>query len=192
MSDPLQMPPEVQAACDKAVAATLAGHDPLPEDLEVLQGWLEIDGWELVANLPDEIFLTDLRELRQYFEDDWVTSVFLDWVPDEDLDVDNITDDDRLNWARYICDAVDRGKLSENECLLTAAHPVRLVATNGNSAYIVCMLLFQGQAGFDVEWHGIWKDRQEFLDYLSTLDAYCLYEHASELADDRILSMWTR
>lgn len=191
MSEAIKMPPVVQAACDAVVAAILANEPPPDADLKVLQEWLEIDGWELIGDSQDEILLTDLRALSQYFEDDWVMSEFLDWSPDEEADLDNFKDDDRLKWAKYICEAVDQGKLSENECMLASAHPVPLTSTKGENAVIACVLLFQGQAGFEVEWHGTWKDRRAFDEYLSTVDRYCLLGQTAQLSDERILSMWS-
>lgn len=192
MSEAIKMPLEVQAACDKVVAATLAGQAPPTADLRPVQEWLETEGWSLIADLPDEILLTDLSRLSWYFEDSWVVSEFIGWAPDEDLDIDNLTDVERLGWARYICASIDKGEFPDQELWLVTAHPVPLVSTKGERAVIACVLVFQGQAGFGVEWHGTWPDRSAFEDYLSQIDRYCLLGHASELADERILSVWTR
>jgi hypothetical protein len=191
MSEKIKMPPAVQVACDKVVAATLADAPPPDEDLKVLQEWLEVDGWELIADWPGEILLTNLQYLSFFFEDDWVTSEFLDWVPDEDIDVENITDEDRLKCGRYICTAVSEAKLEYKEDLIATAHFVELTATRGENAFIVCVLLFMGQGGFEVEWHGTWKDRQAFDEYLPTVDRYCLLGQTDQLSDERILSMWS-
>lgn len=193
MSEDIKLPPAIQTACDNVVSATLASEPPPTDDLKVLQEWLEIDGWELIGDLSDEILLTDLRALSEYFEDQWVMSEFLDWIPDEDADYESLTDKDRLKWARHICTAIDHGELlNDREDLLATAHPVALTSTKGESAVIACVLLFQGQGGFGVEWHGIWKDRQAFDDYLPSLDSYCLLEDTAQLTDERILSMWSR
>lgn len=185
------MPPAVQAACDKVVVATLANKPPPADDLKVLQEWLEDDGWGLIADWHDEILLTNLHYLSFYFVDAWVTSEFLDWVPDENTDVDSITDDDRLEWGRYICSAIGEGKLKDNEVLLSTAHLVKLTSSKGENASIACVLIFQGQAGFEVEWHGTWRDRQALDEYLSTVDRYCLLSETVQLSDEYILSMWS-
>ena len=192
MSESIKVPPTVQAACDAVVAATLSNEPPLQDDLNVLQEWLEVDGWGLIADWPGEILLTDLQYLAYFFEDDWVTSDFLDWIPDEHVDVENITDEDRLKWGRYICKAISEGKLEHKEDLLATAHFVALTSTKGENAFIACILLFMGQGGFQVEWHGTWKDRQAFDEYLSTVDGYCLLSETAQLSDVRILSMWSQ
>ena len=89
--------------------------------------------------------------------------------------------------------AVDRGELQyENESLLVTAHLVPLNARSGDVAFIGCVLVFQGQGGFDCQWQGTWKDKQSFVDYLLSSDRFCLDGLANELADEKILSLWSR
>jgi hypothetical protein len=189
MTKPLEMPDSIQKVCDRVVSATL-DNAPMHNDIGLLQRWLEIDGWDMIADTP-ETFLIDFWEF-DYFTDDWVTSEFLDWAPEPTLDSDNITDQDRLKWARHICASIDDDHTDDDwGCLFATAHPISLTSTNGTSAVLGCVLLSLGNGDFDVQWHGAWQDEQSFIESLQKSDRYRLHDHLHELTDEEILAMWS-
>lgn len=99
MTSQRAFPEALQNVCDKVVAAALNG-SPAPSGIEVLQDWLSADGWDLITDAPGEIFLTDIGEVSRYFDDDFLLSDLLGWNPGDDIDFENLTDSDRLKWAR--------------------------------------------------------------------------------------------
>jgi hypothetical protein len=151
----LVMPHEVQQVCDAWVAHALDGA-PVPENSQLLEEWLEYDGWDLVvgAGANEDIVVKLWMLAEDHFRDGEVEG-------EEDLEEEGVvTDADRLRHARrWIKHAMscDDGYL----CPSAYSLPIRDVA--GREAMLGLTMPIHGQGGPVIVCHGAYKTADGFL-----------------------------
>lgn len=177
-----QMPDQLRKVCAELVSHVHTG-TPLPSTIEALHGWLEVEGWdELIADL-DEGYAIKLGEIAEYrFRDSEVAA-------DEGLEsVDQVTDAHRIAYARHW---VETASTCEDGYLAPTVHCFPLKGDDGREAILGVTVEIHGQAGAVPVWHGVFKDRADFLDELRGC-GYWLVSELPSLDDSHLLSRWIR
>jgi hypothetical protein len=171
---PRKLMPIRHAAIEHALTGA-----PVPPDLHLLEGWLEIDGWdallaawdgEVVAMKLDELELND-RQVREC----------LDLGPRK-----RVTDDMRVQCAREMLER----RREHDECFGVSVHPYPMRRRDGRSAILGCTVEIQGQAGAAAQWHGVFRTAEDFRNSLRR-SGYWATDEADRL-DTVILQQWER
>jgi hypothetical protein len=166
---------------DAAVDHVLT-NSPLPEGIEDVQEWLEIDGWEsLVAAWINEDIAINLKVLAErHYSDSCLRHA-------EELDdYAAIADAMRVEYARAV---IKRAVERCDDCESPSVHSYRLERMDGQSAVLGCTIEFRGQAGNLIDWHGVFARREAFYDHLRR-SGFLLYRAADEIGDAEILALW--
>ncbi len=183
MTNKSNLSPKLQLACDESVASFKESYQESPE-LEKIKEWLEVDGWDdLLANYGESTAIK-IGELAQYqFNDD-------ELLANLDLPSDyKVADIDRIKWGRQcINDLFDGG----DESFLCDLLCYELKATNGDSAFIGCLLENQGQGGPVCDWQGLFNTKEEFLNSLTQVWGFWITPLMGDVTDEVILSYWQK
>jgi len=183
MATVIQFPEHLQAACDEAIAAFNAG-EPEPESFKTITEWLEEDGWDaLIADLGDQMAI-NLTALGRYQFTDIELRANSD-MPDEQ----SISDTDRLRWGREQVDSVLN---NYDDDLLPSVHAYQLTSSDGQSAWVGCLVEIHGQLGPACYWQGLWPSREAFWDALGSEYGYWVTPLMGDVTDEAILSHWQK
>lgn len=177
-----QMPDDLRKVCAELVSHVHDGK-PMPSNLQALHDWLEVPGWdELIADL-DEGYAIKLGEIAEYrFRDSEVAA-------DEDLDsVDQVTDSHRIAYARQW---IQRAATGDDGDLAPTVHCFPLKDDGSREAILGVTVEVHGQAGAVPVWHGVFKNRADFLAELRACN-YWLMSDLPLLDDSQLLARWIR
>lgn len=173
---------EIQKNIDNIVIAFHAGKTD-QKALEVVQDWLEVDGWdELIADLDDGLAVNIEALADDFFNDDYAAFEL-------DVDEDDLTDGARIQIGR---DRFDEVFNEDNESFVDTLHCHELVATNGLRAFLTCIIQVMGQGGPMCFWTGLVTDREQFLEDIKKKGVYWFPRAWGPIPDDGILSRWTK
>jgi len=177
------LPEHLQVACDEAIAAFNTG-DPEPESFKQITEWLEEDGWDaLIADLGDQMAIT-LTELGYYRFTDIELRANSDITDDQ-----TISDIDRLRWGR---EQIDYVLDNDDDDMLSSVHAYKLTSSDGQSAWIGCLVEIHGQLGPACYWQGLWSSREAFWNALGSEHGYWVTPLMGEVTDEVILSHWKK
>jgi hypothetical protein len=181
MTNENNFPVELQAACNTSVASFKQSHELSPE-LEKIKEWLEVDGWDNLLADYGENTAIKIGELAYHqFNDDELLAN-LDFPSDY-----KVADLDRIKWGRQcINDLFDGG----DESYLCDVLCYELKATNGDTAFIGCLLENQGQGGPVASWQGLFNTKEEFLSSLSADPFYWITPLMGDVSDEALLNNW--
>jgi hypothetical protein len=183
MNTATSFPEHLQAACDEAIAAFKSAK-PESKSLGAIKEWLEVDGWDaLIADLGDQMAINLAALAYDQFTDGELRAN-LD-IPDDQ----SVTDTDRLQWGR---EKIDEVVNNYDDCLLPSVHAYQLVSSNGDTAWIGCLVEIHGQLGPACQWQGLWPSREFFWMALGENNAYWLVTLMGDVPDEVILSLWPK
>jgi len=175
-----QMPDKVLKVCAELVAHIHDGKS-LPDSLQSLYDWLEVEGWDELINDLDEDYAINLREVAESrFRDSEVAAA-------EGLEnIDRVTDTQRAAFARHW---VNQAATGEDGYTAPTVHCFSLKDFKGREAFLGVTVEIHGQAGAVPVWHGMFKNREDFLSKLRA-SGYCLVSELPSLDDSRLLAFW--
>jgi hypothetical protein len=179
----IQFAEHLQVACDEAIAAFKADQ-PEPESFKQVTDWLEVDGWDaLIADLGDQMAI-NLTALGYYQFTDIELRANRD-IPDDQP----ISDTDRLQWGR---EQVDQVLNNYDDDLLPSVHAYQLTSSDGESAWVGCLVEIHGQGGPVCDWKGLWPSREVFWHALGSEYGYWVTPLMGDVTDEAILSHWQK
>jgi hypothetical protein len=178
-----QFPEHLQAASDEVIAEFNAGV-PEPKSFKKITEWLEGDGWDaLIADLGDQMAI-NLTGLGYDRFDDSELRAYCD-IPDEQV----VSDADRIRWGREQIDSVLN---NYDDVLLPSVHAYQLTSSDGQSAWVGCLVEIHGQLGPACYWQGLWPSREAFWHALGSEYGYWVTPLMGDVTDEAILSHWQK
>ena len=168
---PEALPENLKSIRDLAIDYALGRIKELPDNIEELYEWLQING--MITSALEE-YAVDIQELAaSHFEDDELED------PEDNSSeqrlkfardfINNTFNDD--SYIRWIC-----GAWLENDV--------------GETAIAGTVLESHGQAGLDFTDTGIYKSVEDFLDAVKQSPNLVLENDIGNLTDERLLSLW--
>ena len=181
MSTSTLFPDYLQAACDEAIAAYKA-RETEPASFKRITQWLEEDGWDaLIADLGDQMAI-NLKALGYYQFTD------IELRANSDMhDAQPISDTDRLRWGR---EKIDEVLENYDDDMLPSVHAYELISSDGQSAWVGCLVEIHGQLGPACYWQGLWPSREAFWHALGSEYAYWVTPLMGDVTDEAILFHW--
>ncbi len=178
-----QLPLYLQIACDEAIEAFKSGNAE-PESFKQVTDWLEGDGWDaLIADLGDQMAI-NLTGLGYDRFDDSELRAYCD-IPDEQV----VSDADRIRWGREQIESVLN---NYDDALLPSVHAYQLTSSDGQSAWVGCLVEIHGQLGPACYWQGLWTSREVFWHALGSEYGYWVTPLMGDVTDEAILSHWQK
>ena len=169
----VEIPKNLLPSRDKAVKFAYGNLKKIP-DLHLLEDWFENgDGWDdlVMSNLGYGIYLESFAER---FFSSAVLSEYIDIEPEEIIEKSQ-----KLAFARERLEHA----INHSEDSLHA------VQFNLNpEAYLVCIIMSQGQGGWEVSWRGVFKSLDELTKTDLGLDDFFIDQES--MSDEKILSLW--
>jgi hypothetical protein len=181
MSTPLELPAELFPIRDAVIQHVVSG-SPIPSDLPLITEWLRIDGYEeLIRSWEEngEDICIEIKHLADKFSDEMMHD-----YADIEAGV-TITDDMRIDHIKQMCSDY----FIEASCWpVLTIHGYKVNTDDGQSAIIGYLIGVYGQGGPEVEYYGIFADKESFYKKLKE-DSYLINDIDSfEIA--KILSTW--
>lgn len=177
------IPKAIQKYCDSVLEQFRSRKPVSQENLNEIQAWLEVEGWDALIADPEELMAIRLHYVAELeFRDSELCGNL-------GLDPLNVTDSHRLSWARQCIDWVQN---NDDGYKLVSVFPHRLTATDGSYAILGCLVEIHGQAGPFCQWQGLWNTRSEFLEAISVGHEYWLISEKDVIPDEVILSLWQK
>lgn len=166
---------------DRDAAVAYAHDKTRPEpDLSRLQEWLEGDGWDALLSGEEHMALN--MEYLSHAE-------FIDGelrVMEEIEDEEPITDEMRLRYARQ---KIEEELESDDGCSNPSVATYPLLAADGRTAYMGCVIEIHGQAGPATNWWGVYETKEDF--YKSSQECgIWIDERLNSIDDQYLLSVW--
>lgn len=176
------LPKKLQRLCNSLVASFMDGN-PVLDGIEKMQDWLETEGWDmLIGEVGNHVF--DIESIAQVQFNDGELRARRGLA-----DAVILTDVDRARWARaFLKDLL----LESDEWSIYDLHTYQLLASNGLTACIGCVVELQGQLGPVVRWYGLYKDRDAFFNELEKNGFYWVNPKIEAITDQRILFYWKK
>jgi hypothetical protein len=106
-------------------------------------------------------------------------------MPDEQP----ISDVDRLRWGR---EQIDRVLNNYDDDLLPSVHAYQLTSSDGQCAWVGCLVEIHGQLGPACYWQGLWPSREAFWNALGSEFSYWVTPLMGDVTDEAILSHWQK
>lgn len=178
----IEFPAELKKISDIVVENTLQGILP-PDNIKLIYDWLEVEGWDdLLGNL--DTWAINLNYLAQHEFDDESLKYYLEDFHDK-LNVD-INDEVRLSYAKELIqnESGDNGRV-------VSVNSYKLEREDGKLSYIGCYIEMQGQGGPAPQWCGIFKSKEEFIDFIKK-SGFVFTEEIGLIVDDVILNLWNK
>jgi hypothetical protein len=181
MSTPLELPAELISIRDVVIEHVVSG-SPIPSDLSLITEWLRNDGYdELIRSWEEngEDICIEIKHLADNFSDEMMHD-----YADIKAGV-TITDDMRIDHIKQMCSDY----FIEASCWpVLTIHGYKVIRDDGQSAIIGYLIGVYGQGGPEVEYYGIFADKESFYKKLKE-DSYLINDIDSfEIA--KILSTW--
>jgi hypothetical protein len=155
---------------------------PLPNNLNELTGWYEVDGWdELVpSNEKEEHVALDLNHLSSFnFSDSELIANLADDEP--------ITDESKVKYARRII-----SKTLENyDDYCPSVQAVEVKNSRGEVAVLGWLIEIHGQGGAVPFYCGAFTDKEHFYRHLQ-IGGYLLDTESQNITDEAILELWQK
>ena len=177
-----QLPEELHEARDTIIENLYKGIEP-PENLKLIQEWLEGDGWDaLIGSMANETMAVDLNQFASYsFSDE---EYIAGWLDEEQP----ITNAMRIAHARMlISNAID----GDDGYLVPSVYSFNIQSKNGKSAVVAATMRMMGQSGPETSWWGIYKTHKDFLEDLKKVGLVPV-EWIDDLADTEVLTYWKK
>jgi hypothetical protein len=177
-----QLPEELYEARDTVIENIHKGLEP-PESLELIQEWLEVDGWDaLIGSIANETMAVDLNQFASYsFSDE---EYIAGWLDEEQP----ITDAMRIAHARMLISNASDG---DDGYLVPSVYSFNIQSNNGKSAVVAATMRMMGQAGPETSWWGVYKTHMDFLEDLKKAGLVPV-ECIKDITDDEVLAYWKK
>lgn len=182
MGDIPQLPKELYKIRDAVIEVAYKNEEP-SNDLELLQNWLENDGWDaLVGSSANETMAVDLNQLAytSFNDDEYVNG----WLGEEQ----QITDEMRVAHARMLIEKAGEG---DDGYLCPSVYSVNITDESGRTAVIACIMHMMGQGGPETSWWGVYKTHDDFLEDLMSAGLVPV-EFIKNLTNSEVLSHWQK
>jgi len=171
----VHIPSELEALRDSAVAFAHGRLKTCP-DLKPIEDWFENgEGWDDVVMSVEggAVCLDSIAD--QYFSNTLMRD-YVDLLPKA-----RISKAQKLEFARSRLEYALQQTDDSIHAVCICDHP---------ETYLGCFIFGQGQAGWIVEWVGLFKSREEFIRIDEGCNGY--FVDQSHISDEKILSLWTR
>ena len=177
-----QLPEELHEARDAVIESVYKGLVP-PKSLELIQEWLEGDGWDaLIGSMANETMAVDLNQFASYsFSDE---EYIAGWLDEEQP----ITDAMRIAHARMLISNASDG---DDGYLVPSVYSFNIQSNNGKSAVVAATMRMMGQAGPETSWWGVYKTHMDFLEHLKKTGLVPV-ECIKDITDDEVLAYWKK
>ena len=167
---PEALPENLKSIRDLAIDYALGRIKELPDNIEELYEWLQIDG-TLTSALEE--YAVDIQSASTYFSDS------------ELEDPEDNSSEQRLKFARdFINNTFNNDSYIRWICGAWLENDV------GETAIAGTVLESHGQAGLDFTDTGIYKSVEDFLDAVKQSPNLVLENDIGNLTDERLLSLW--
>lgn len=177
MKNNVNFPEQFRPIRDAVIDAGIRGDNP-PDEISEIYKWLEGDGWsELVDRNPNGQMAIDVSRLC---EDDSELRAILDI--DDSIEIKNSM---RSAYTQQLLKEIVSGEIDYDYPEITY---LKLENEEGKSVVLGAVLAVQ-PGGWDVEWHGIFADEEQFIETMK-LNGLWLLEAIELIDDNSILQFW--
>ena len=155
----------------------------IPNNIEELENWFEIDGWDLLIGDTGLVgYAVNLLHISSYkFDDSEVRYEY------EIQMSTKITDVMRIEYGRLL---IQRAIEFNEGDVCPSVHCINL--SNGDkSAVIGCLVEIHGQGGPVIFWQGTYKTQEEFLKAIR-INHIVMFDELKNIGDQEILNLWQR
>ena len=167
----IELPESLRKLAADVVHSVVNQSLPLP-DLKPLQDWFEVEGWDAVVMSVQGSCVYLENFASDYFNDDSVRE-------HSDSDDVDITDEMRIQFGRMYVDS----RLEQSE---DSVHAIELKVSPLASVFLDCMVIGQGQGGWELEWGSVYKSVKELLDSYEGM----VVGDSTNVSDEKILELW--
>jgi len=176
-----EIPKSLLPLINNALAYALQG-DEMPK-LNELYEWLECDGWDLMLEAwESEEMAIRLANIAEYHFNDQ------ECCENQDLDEDEVNDAVRIVYAKVRIQAeIDSGNTTD----IPSVHSFKLQSEKEGSPVIGCLVEIHGQLGPVLDWQGVFKNKDSFLQKLRD-DGLVLLSELDSIDDQKIILLWEK
>ena len=183
------LPTKLHEIRDAVIAAHHGGLE-IPATVRFIQEWLEGDGWEAMQEAWDDEIVIDLGAVSRFYLDD--CSLREKQELEENATISNTQ---RLQYSRELIDSL---ATDLSETLTPAVHTYALQDDDDRGVVICAKGTWRGEDGVDLDWLGIWDDKESFLFDLHSIGLLRLtnmpgilgVDEIGQLTDEEILGLW--
>jgi len=177
---PSDLPENLVSILDGAIEC-LNQNKPLSEEVSELYDWFEDEGIDhLISTEATMPFALNILGLFQSFSDE-------DIADESGIEVDDLTNELRIAYARKEIKAASNFERASYEML-----SVYCPAIKGRADKIVflgCTAEEQGQTGMGIDWWGLYKSQDDFLEAIRHSEALVIVDEGESISDEKILKL---
>ena len=180
---PESLPADLVTLLDEAVE-NFSNNQFLPENITELYYWFEDDGIDYLISIEATLpFVLNLAGVLQSFCDEEVAL-------ENEIEIDQVIDQMRIAYAKKEIQAACDFERASYDMLSVYCPAVK--GTTDKLVFFGCTAEDQGQNGMEIDWWGLYKSQDEFLDAIRNSKYFVIDSECDSISDERILSLWDK